>query len=109
MKNDNIPKILKEYRRKNHLSVDDVVIRLEEKDTKVAKKTIYGWESGQSQPSADKLLLLCEIYNITDILGTFGYTTSSDIVLTKGEEALIKSYRNHPQMQAAVNKLLELS
>lgn len=109
MMNENIPKILKEYRRKNHMTVDDVVLRLNEKDLKVAKKTIYGWESGQSQPSADKLLLLCDIYHITDILGTFGYTTSTDIVLTKGEEELIKAYRKQPHMQPAVNKLLNLS
>lgn len=71
MKNANIAKVLKEYRKQNQLSVNDVVVCLSEKDLNVSPKTIYGWESGQSQPDADTLMLLCEIYNITDILGCF--------------------------------------
>ena len=55
----------------NNYSVKDVSILLEEHHIKAAPKTIYGWESGQSQPSADVLLTLCEIYNIENILSTF--------------------------------------
>ena len=68
MRNELIPKVLKEYRKRNHYSVKDVSIRLMEHDIDVAPKTIYGWESGQAQPTADTLLLLCEIYKIPDIL-----------------------------------------
>lgn len=108
MRNESIPKVLKEYRKKNHYSVNDVSLKLQERSMSVAPKTIYGWESGQSQPSADILLTLCEIYNIPNILGAFGYEQLSDqpMHLTMHECALIESYRNHPELQNAVNILL---
>ena len=59
--NQSIAKVLKEYRKKNHYSVKDVSLMLHERSIQVAPKTIYGWESGQSQPSADLLLTLCEL------------------------------------------------
>ena len=68
MKNPNIAKVLKEYRKKNNYSVQDVSVMLKERSIKAAPKTIYGWESGQSSPSADILLTLCELYNIENIL-----------------------------------------
>ena len=46
MKNPNIAKVLKEYRKQNHYSVEDVVFKLEEQNLPFATKTIYGWESG---------------------------------------------------------------
>ena len=61
MKNEKIAKVLKESRKRNRLSVGDVVTRLADHSCKVAEKTVYGWESGQAQPDADTLLLLCEI------------------------------------------------
>lgn len=72
MRNQNIAKVLKEYRKRNHLSVNDVSILLEDRSFTAAPKTIYGWESGQANPSADILLTLCDLYNITDILEAFG-------------------------------------
>ena len=106
MKN-NISKVLKEYRKRNNYSVKDVSILLEEHHIKAAPKTIYGWESGQSQPSADVLLTLCEIYNIENILSTFGYTDKVDFQISSQERALVKSYRAHPELQGAVNILLQ--
>ncbi len=73
MRNQNIAKVLKAYRKQNHLTVNDVSILLEERSFTAAPKTIYGWESGQANPSADILLTLCDLYNITDILEAFGY------------------------------------
>ncbi len=108
MKNENIAKILKEYRKKNLLSVVDVAFSLSEKNINVSTKTIYGWESGQSQPDADTLLILCEIYNITDILPTFGYVPDNNSFhLTGFEKELVRQFRLHPQMQDAVRKLLD--
>ena len=60
MRNQNIAKVLKEYRKRNHLSVNDVSILLEDRSFTAAPKTIYGWESGQANPSADILLTLCD-------------------------------------------------
>lgn len=106
VKNDLIPKVLKEYRKKNHYTVNDVALLLGERSIHVAPKTIYGWESGQSQPSADTLLTLCELYNVKNILNVFGYNTDDTFQLTSQERALIKSYRAHPELQEAVNILL---
>ena len=107
MKNELIPKVLKEYRKKNKYSVNDVSLLLKDRSINVAPKTIYGWESGQSQPSADTLLTLCELYNVKNILNTFGYNNHEDeFALTSQERALIKSYRAHPDRQEAVNILL---
>lgn len=43
-----------------------------------------------------------------NILGTFGYTDEEPINLTSHEVKLIKQYRNHPEIQDAVNKLLDV-
>ena len=108
MRNELIPKVLKEYRKRNHYSVKDVSIRLMEHDIDVAPKTIYGWESGQAQPTADTLLLLCEIYKIPDILNSFGYDQPDDPAasLTYHEREIIYAYRNRPELQHAVDILL---
>ena len=109
MKNPNIAAILKTYRKLNHYSVNDLVMKLEANKIPVAPKTIYGWESGQTQPDADTLLVLCKIYKIDNILGTFGYETSQEpLLLSEEERSLILSYRNHPNMQPAIKKLLDL-
>ena len=42
MRNQNIAKVLKEYRKRNHLSVNDVSILLEDRSFTAAPKTIYG-------------------------------------------------------------------
>ena len=108
MKNEKIGTILRYYRKLNNLSVADVVKLLESEDTFVAEKTIYGWENSQTQPDADNLLKLCKIYNIADILSSFEYLPPNKeyIRLTEFEEKLIKSYREHPQYQEAIKKLL---
>ena len=107
MKNPNISKVLKNYRKLNHYSVNDLVLKLEDNHLPVAPKTIYGWESGQTQPDADTLLILCKIYN--NILGTFGYNDSlDDFLLSEEERNLVMQYRRLPQMREAVKKLLEM-
>ena len=110
MRNEYIPKALKEYRKKNNYTVNDVSLMLHERSIEVAPKTIYGRESGQANPSADMLLTLCEMYNITDILAAFGYREDDSFFhVTPSERALIESYRKHPELQKAVNKLLDLA
>jgi len=105
--NKNIANVLKDYRKKNNYSVKDVSLLLKERNIKAAPKTIYGWESGQSQPSADILLTLCELYNIENILSAFGYAEKVNFQLSSQERALVKSYRAHPELQGAVNILLQ--
>jgi len=74
-----------------------------------APKTIYGWESGQANPSADILLTLCDLYNITDILEAFGYDSNENFHVTPSERTIIEAYRAHPEMHEAVSVLLGCS
>lgn len=106
MRNEYIPKVLKEYRKKNHFTVNDVSLMLHERSLEVAPKTIYGWESGQANPSADMLLTLCEMYNITDILSAFGYNGNESFHITQSEQSIVEAYRAHPELQEAVEILL---
>lgn len=108
MRKDMIAKALKAARKQNALSVKDVVCKLEDKSINVAEKTIYGWENGQSQPNVDTLLVLCEIYNINDVLGTFGYEPEPPLQITNFEKRLILNLRKHPEMVDAVKKLLDM-
>lgn len=110
MKNPNISKVLKAYRKANKYTVNDVVLRLEKNNLPVAAKTVYGWESGQTQPDADTLLVLCKIYKIENILKTFGYNNSEteDLILSDEEQELIRKYRENVPMQPAVKKLLNM-
>lgn len=86
---EEIAKVLKAYRQKTGLSAKKVIEKLSLHDIKVSPKTLYGWESGHSQPSADTLLLLCDIYGIDDILFAFGYnrTERQPIDTKKPEKA----------------------
>lgn len=47
--------MLKYYRKLKKLSVENVAAYLQDNGIPVASKTIYGWESGQTQPDADTL------------------------------------------------------
>ena len=110
MKNDQIGKILKKYRKINLLSVTDVVIELEERyGVNVAEKTIYGWESSQAHPTAPMLIALCDIYKINNIAEVF-----SDQIETKGfpitqeERHLVEQYRRNEDLQPVIRKILDL-
>ncbi|HCA28867.1 MAG TPA: hypothetical protein DEP23_04505 [Ruminococcaceae bacterium] len=40
-------------------------------------KSFYNWESGRTQPDADTFMYLCNLYNVEDIMSTFGHQNSS--------------------------------
>lgn len=111
MKNPNIAQVLKYYRKLNEISVNEVSNILKENNNYAAPKTIYGWESGQTQPDADTLMFLCDLYGIKDILQTFGYQNgnhSKPLLLTAKERRLVIEYREQKNMQLAVDRLLGL-
>ena len=83
MKNPNIARALRYYRKMNNLSVDEVSDYLNAQNIPAKSKTIYGWENGNSQPNADTLMTLCGYYHID-------------------------AYHAHPDMKKAVFRLLEL-
>lgn len=70
----NISSILKKSRINAGMSVEEVSSVLIQKGYKALEKTIYSWETGNSQPKPDVLLELCSLYGISDVLGTFGYS-----------------------------------
>ncbi|MBQ5734823.1 MAG: helix-turn-helix transcriptional regulator [Lachnospiraceae bacterium] len=110
MKNALIAKALKKYRTTNNLSVKEVTELLEQRGVKTSDKSVYAWECGRTQPDADTLLMLCSIYNVDNVLESFGYNSSknSDIILTDFEYDIIRKYRESKDMQKAINKLLDL-
>lgn len=102
--------ILKKCRNSKHISVNSVSDYLAQNDFMVAPKTIYGWENGHSEPNARILMLLCSLYEIDDILKTFGFEDTKEhmLHLTKHEEDLIWKYRQKPDIQPVIDKLLDL-
>ena len=107
--------ILKKCRNSKHISVNSVSDYLAQNDFMVAPKTIYGWENGHSEPNAKILMLLCSLYEIDDILKTFGFATDTlkdkkknILHLTKHEELLIWKYRQKPDIQPVIDKLLDM-
>ena len=90
-----IGEILKKCRIDADISVKKISDLLISKGFKASEKTIYSWESGNSQPTPDAFLIMCKAYNISNILETFGYTDDISIVLsTSGDNCnFIKKYR----------------
>lgn len=110
MKNNQIGKMLKKYRKINALSVTDVVLELSNKyGVTIAEKTIYGWESNQAHPTSDMLIALCDIYKINNISDMISPTsTSKNFIITAEERLLIEQYRKNHEMQNAIRKILDM-
>lgn len=112
MKNPNIAVMLRYYRKLRNYSINDVSEILKKHNVKAATKTIYSWENATTQPSADTLMLLCEIYEIPNVLEVFGYAKLEDgvdCILSPEEKHIITEFRNHPEMQNAVRQLLGIN
>lgn len=112
MSQSNIGKWLRHYRKAAKLSVNEVIDKFErEYDIIYTNKAVYGWESGQNQPPADTFLILCRMYNITNIVESMGYTTSKEhfpLILTAQEEELILKYRENTKHHSSIHKLLDM-
>ena len=110
MRNNHIGQFLKKYRKQNQLTVQDVTLELSDKyDIKGAEKTLYGWESSQSHPSSDRFLALCDIYRISNISETFlDCGENRGFPITPEERTLVEHYRQNPELQKAVRKLLSM-
>ncbi len=113
MREINFSKVLRDYRKKKQLTVAEVAALLSKNIKTVSSKSVYSWENGTTKPSADALMYLCELYEINDVLGAFGFANNSIEYklgrnLTKEEAALIEAYRNKPEFKQAVRKLYDL-
>ena len=63
--------ILKEHRKKAHLTQIEVAEKLTAAGYPIQNKSIYAWEKGKATPNPNQFLLLCKLYGITDIYSTF--------------------------------------
>lgn len=111
MKNNQIGKILKRYRKINSLTVPDVVVELEKNfGVTVAEKTVYGWESNQAHPTSDMLIALCDIYKITSVTEVFAPSgQAKGFPITQEERRLVQQYRKNPDLHAVIQKLLDMN
>lgn len=111
MKNNQIGIMLKKYRKINALSVNDVVVELQEKyGVEVAEKTVYGWESNQAHPTSDVFVALCDIYKINNISDVFSNPKESKgFPITSEERQLIEQYRSMPELQEVIKKILNMN
>lgn len=80
-----IAEALKEHRKSKHLSAAKVIELLKNYEIEISPKSLYSYESGHRQPDADTLMALCDIYEISDILGTFGYKKEESTDVTANE------------------------
>ena len=112
MKNENLGRMLRYYRKANEYSVQQVVNQLKKDyDVTISPKTLYSWENSQNQPAADLLLMLCKIYKINNILESLGYDGPPDkapLILTPEEREIIIKYRSRKYYNSAIRKLLDI-
>lgn len=108
MSKEYISSVLKNLRTKSGLTAEEVGNLIGK-----SGKTVNGWENGRSQPDAELLLQLCDIYKVNNILDTFIENRQSikplvvkDNILTTHEKEVITAYRSKPEMQQAVDRLL---
>lgn len=87
-----IGSVLRSKRNEAGLSVEQVSDALIGLGFKASQKTIYSWESGNSQPTPDALLAMCDIYKINDVLGAFGYINIAPAEQEPNEEQTLISY-----------------
>lgn len=74
----------------------------------IDRTTYVKYERGDSEPNHDMLSRLADYFNVSVdyLLGRENYRISPDKQLSENEEHLIEAYRNHPELQDAVNRIL---
>lgn len=104
MSREHIAKTLKRLREQSGLTADQVGALVGK-----SGKTVNAWENCRGQPDAEILMRLCDIYNVKDILAEFRKEPSGvPFALSEKEKAVVLAYRARPDMQAAVDTLLNV-
>ena len=72
----------------------------------VRNSSVSNWENEENSIDIETLLKLCKIFNVTlnDMYGTYGVQNS----YTEHEKKVIEAYRKKPEMQPAIDKILEI-
>ncbi len=68
---NNIGEVITAHRKKMKISQIELAEMLAKKEVNVTNAAISAWEKGNSMPTAETLLRLCEILNINDIYTEF--------------------------------------
>lgn len=98
--------LLKSKRKELNLSVKQVVDSLKSYNISISEKTLYGWENNYRQPDADTFLILCAIYQISNVLDYFLNEQTKDY--STKESILIKKYRKlTAEQQGAVENNID--
>lgn len=92
-----ISSALKNRRKQLNMSVDTVCEKLKRFGVNITANTIYNYETGYRSPDAETLLILCDIYEIEDILGTFGYKSESATQNSDGLETSKAIFNDLPE------------
>lgn len=100
---DEIAKNLLFYRKKMNFTQKELAQKLG-----VKHNSISSWENGTNSVDVETLFKICKILgvSINDMYGKFAVINSE--FYTAYEKAVISAYRNQPEMQPAVDKLLGL-
>lgn len=64
MSKKQIALFLKNRRKELNITVKEVIDYLKNYGITISEKTLYGWESGHSQPDSDTFIILCKIYGV---------------------------------------------
>lgn len=76
----------------------------------IRQSTFSAWETGRAEPSAEMLLKLCKLYNVSDVFSAFGYdgyNEDGSIQLNLKEIEHIEKYRSlDPHGQETVSYIL---
>ena len=94
---------LAELRKEKNLSMKETAVRLH-----LPYTTYVSYEKGDREPNSEVLIKLADFYNTTVdfILGVSKSTQNNDLNLSNHEKKLVVSYREHPEMQLSVDRLL---
>ena len=93
-------KELKGLRKKCGLTQQELADEL-----KLAKSTISMYENGKREPDFETEELIADYFNV-DINTLRGIKDKEAAIFSEHEKKVIFSYRNHPDMQKSVDKLL---
>ena len=98
----NISKLIKEQREKLNLTLKEIA-----NFVGVSEGTVSRWESGEiKNMKRNKIAKLSQILQISPLELTGISTSEETEEFTNHEKQVIKAYRNKPEMQPAVDKLL---
>ena len=93
-------KVLKGLRKKCGLTQQELADEL-----KLAKSTISMYENGKREPDFETEELIADYFNV-DINTLRGIKDKEAAIFSEHEKKVIFAYRNHPDMQKSVDKLL---